>query len=403
MKEKSIGFIISQENLEIFATQNKNIVKKIAESFKKVFVINVVNLKFGNLQLDVDPKNKDIFPSNIIYKNIKTSKEFITFFKDKDFVALQYLPKSPDYYRIYFLIKRMNIKNVLILNLGNFGNKQTVDWNMKFFFKAYKHFFDKGFYYLFRILTIINIFPKIDLLFHSDTEIIKALNNGISRKFENLFPFFKISFFRKIEKVNTVFFDYYARDKKKHEKKNIILYVDTPLDHPDRIKREGILNPSLEKEYYEKLSSFLIQISKIFEMEIFVSLHPKVKKENNYFKDFKISNQSTMEMIPKSEIIIFSLSSAILSAVMYKKKIINIKSALMGDYLNMINSKYTSALGLFSYDIDNELKIEKVKILEKMNLAISNYDNFILTKLNSDGEVLSDIKIVEKIKENFFK
>ena len=111
---------------------------------------------------------------------------------------------------------------MLILNLGNFGNKQTVDWNMKFFFKAYKHFFDKGFYYLFRILTIINIFPKIDLLFHSDTEIIKALNNGISRKFENLFPFFKISFFRKIEKVNSVFFDYYAEDKKKHEKK--ILY-----------------------------------------------------------------------------------------------------------------------------------------------------------------------------------
>ena len=403
MKEKSIGFIISQENPKIFATQNKKIVKKIAESFKKVFVINVVNLKFGNLQLDIDSKNKDIFPSNIIYKNIKTSKEFITFFKDKDFVALQYLPKSPDYYRIYFLIKRMNIKNVLILNLGNFGNKQTVDWNMKFFFKAYKHFFDKGFYYLFRILTIINIFPKIDLLFHSDIEIIKALNNGISRKFENLFPFFKISFFRKIEKVNSVFFDYYAEDKKKYEKKNIILYVDTPLDHPDKIKREGILKPSLEKEYYEKLSSFLIQISKIFEMEIFVSLHPKVKNENNYFKNFKISNQSTMEMIPKSEIIIFSLSSAILGAVMYKKKIINIKSKLMGDYLNMINSKYANALGLFSHDIDNELKIEKVKILEKMNLAISNYDNFILTKLNSDGEALSDIKIVEKIKENFFK
>ena len=97
------------------------------------------------MQLNVDSKNKDIFPTNIIYKNIKTSKEFITFFKDKDFVALQYLPKSPDYYRIYFLIKRMNIKNVLILNLGNFGNKQTVDWNMKFFFKAYKHFLIKVF------------------------------------------------------------------------------------------------------------------------------------------------------------------------------------------------------------------------------------------------------------------
>ena len=73
--------------------------------------------------------------------------------------------------------------------------------------------------------------------------------------------------------------------------------MDTPLDHPDRIKREGILNPSLEKEYYEKLSSFLIKISKIFEMEIFVSLHPKVKMKIITLKDFKISNQSTMEMI----------------------------------------------------------------------------------------------------------
>ena len=401
MKEKVIGFIISQENPKTFATQNKQIINKIAENFEEVYIINVSNLKFRNSPKD-NYIDKNLLPTNIIYKDIKTSKEFINFFKDKNFIALQYLPKSPDYYKIYFLIKKMNIKNVLILNLGNFGNRQTIDWNLKFFFKSFKHFYDKGFYYVFRILTILNIFPKIDLLFQSDTEIIKYLNQGLSRKFENLFPFFKITYFRKIEKVNSVFFDYFINNKKHGDKSNIILYVDTPLDHPDRIRREGNLDPILEKKYYEKLSTFLKKISKIFGMDILISLHPKVKNNNNFFTDFKISNQSTLEMIPKSEIIIFSLSSAILGAVMYKKKIINIKSKFLGDYLNMINSKYVNALDLFSYDIDKDIKISKEKILEEMNSAVLNYNNFILSKLNPDGQTPSSEKIVKKIKENFF-
>ena len=45
-------------------------------------------------------------------------------------------------------------------------------------------------------------------------------------------------------------------------------------------------------------------------------------------------------MIPESEIIIFSVSSAILNAVIYKKKIININSKHLGDYLNNFNNKY---------------------------------------------------------------
>ena len=403
MKDKTIGFIISQENLKVFASQNNQIIKKIAENFKEVFVINVLDLKLGNTALSINTIDKNLFPENVFYKNIKTSKEFVAFFKNKDFIALQYLPKSPDYYRIYFLIKKMNIKNVLILNLGNFGNKQTIDWNLKFFFRSFKHFFDKGFYYLFRILTILNIFPKIDLLFQSDTEVIKYINKGFSRKFENLFPFFKISYFRKIEKVNSIFFDYYINNKTKEENTNTILYVDTPLNHPDRVRREGNLDPTLEKKYYEQLSNFLKGISKIFKMDVIICLHPKVKNKNDFFKDFKISDQSTLEMIPKSEIIIFSLSSAILGAVMYKKKIINIKSKLLGDYLNMINSKYVNALNLFSHDIDEELQTNKETIVKEMSSAKLNYDDFILSKLNPDGEIPSYVKIVEKIKENFFK
>ena len=69
----------------------------------------------------------------------------------------------------------------------------------------------------------------------------------------------------------------------------------------------------------------------------------------------------------------------------------------------MINSKYVNALNLFSHDIDEELQTNKETIVKEMSSAKLNYDDFILSKLNPDGEIPSYVKIVEKIKENFFK
>ena len=213
MKKKTIGLILAIEDYSGFVKKNKSILEELSLNFKEIYVINLLRLKFGNNQIQI--KNENNFPKNFICKTIEKSSEFVKFFKDKDFIAIQYLGKTPDFYRIYYLIKKLKIKNIMIMNLGSIGNKQTIDWNFRHFFSGYKHYYDKGFYYLFRILTILNIFPKIDLLFESNTETIHALNNGISRKFENLFPFFRISYFRKIEKVNSVFYDHFINESKK--------------------------------------------------------------------------------------------------------------------------------------------------------------------------------------------
>ena len=110
------------------------------------------------------------------------------------------------------------------MNLGNFGNKQTPNFNLNYLF-AFKHYYEKGFYYLFRILTIFNIFPKIDLLFESNQKVIEAHKKGISRKFEGLFPFFKISYFRKIEKINSIFFSKNRTRKNLKKEKYIYLFT----------------------------------------------------------------------------------------------------------------------------------------------------------------------------------
>ena len=164
---------------------------------------------------------------------------------------------------------------------------------LNIFFSAYKHYYNKGFYYLFRILTILNVFPKIDLLFESNTEIVHALNNGISRRFEKLFPYFKISYFRKIEIVNSIFYDHLISKNEKISKNvyNQILYVDTPINHPDRVIREGELDKKSIENFYKNLRIFLINLSEELGMKVIICLHPSNKINLKYFDDFEISKK----------------------------------------------------------------------------------------------------------------
>ena len=125
------------------------------------------------------------------------------------------LTKSVYDFKIYYLLKKIDAKLVMISVNSMFGTKIFVDIPLKSFFVGYKHFLKKGFYYVWRILTILNIFPNIHLLLESNREFIKAFNSGISRKFEACFLFFKISLYRKIVHVNSNVFDTYLKYEKK--------------------------------------------------------------------------------------------------------------------------------------------------------------------------------------------
>ena len=116
----------------------------------------------------------------------------------------------------------------------------------------------------------------------------------------------------------------------------------------------------------------------------------------------KFQKKNTIDVIPESEIIVFSISSAILNAVMYKKKIISIKSKYLGDYLNNFSKKYINSLGLYSVNIDDKFELNKYDCLKELNSVTKNFDLFIKKRLNPDGKKVSKEKIVEKIKENFF-
>ena len=240
--------------------------------------------------------------------------------------------------------------------------------------------------YLFRIATILKIFPKIDYYFESSLPLVKNLNNNLIKKFEKKLKFVNLSYFKKVILLNSRSYDDLYDDGKKSKK--YIVFVDTFFDHPDREIREGKIKKNTTIQYYQKLNFFLNHLNKIYKKKIIICIHPKNTKPlaRKYFSKFKIVKHKTNEMIKNANIVIFHESSAALDAVLLKKNIINLQSNLLGNYLSKRCSMYSNILGLFTINLDLEFNFKKNYLNKNFNHAIKNYNKYINNYLNSNGK-----------------
>ena len=400
MKKNIVGFVAATNNLDIIVKNNLEYIHSFSKKFDNFYLFNFINLKLFNKNKNLI-KTKQKLPKNFIIKTFANKQEALRYFNKKKLIGILHLGKSLEYFPIYSFLKKIKSKSILILNLGNYGNTAFIDFSFKFFFKRFKHFYDKGFYYLFRVLTIINVFPKIDIYFESDLDIIKNLNKSFSKKLDEKFAFLKISYFKKIIKVNSKAYDYFIKNKIKNKGSSNIIFIDTPIDHGDRTSREGNISIKNKKMYYIRLNFFLSKLSKLLKKKIIICPHPKMKNPKSFYPNFTISKKRTIEMIPSAKLVIFTLSSAISLSIILKKKIFCIQSELLGDYFRKLSNKYIDALKLKKINIDGEffLKNKDIKINNK---SLKLYNKFILNKLKVDGNITSDERIIDIIIKNYF-
>lgn len=398
-QKKNIYFIVAEKNVDKIYKFNKILLSQLSKKFENIYFLNLFNLKlftkknfFPNYQID----------DKTFVLNFDDSKKFKEFILDKKIIAIVSLGKDPSFFFIHYLINRKNIKLIMIMDLSQIGNKMTIDFNFKFLFSAYKHYFTKGFYYFFRFLTLINVFPKIYLLFESNLEVKSYIENSRSRKLEKIFPF-NISYYKKIEIVNSRYFDSInlTSNKTKEENKSII-YIDTHFDHLDRIFREGKIDKNKQNFFYDNLKDFLLKISELYEMPVKICKHPKNKSNHSFYKTFEISKNSTDKEIYGSKIAIFTLSSAILNAVLLKKSIINLRSRHLGEYMSNIGRQYVQQLGLVSFDIDRDYKLNKTDLDNELKESIKNYSIYTNKKLLADGNISPNQKIASILEQEFY-
>ena len=403
-KEKLFGILTTSNNYDQNLKLNIEVYKKIFNTYGNFCILNLSNFIIFKKKDKLPETKKYFFSKKIKVFKPKNLRDLKSIFKGKTFIAFNNIGKTFSYFKILFYLNFIDLKQILLLNIGYQSNKVNLDSNSAASFLNSLIYFlrRKVSYYIFRILTIINIFPKIEIYFESSVPTINSVNKGLSKKFESLFPFTKFSYFRSIYKINS---RSYNLKKKKHSTSNkYICFVDISFEHLDRVHREGKISYAVKKKYYLFLKNLLINLKIIFKKKIIICIHPKNSDKLflNYFKDFKIKKYQTSEIIKDSFIILFHESSAIMDAVILKKNIISLKSNLLGKYLSDRTKLYSNLLGLHSLELNKDYKINKKNLIKNLKKSKIKMSKYVAQNLQTDKKKPGEEKVIEVINKIFF-
>lgn len=366
--------------------------------FGKIYILHI---KFTNNKFNKDFNKSELVNKNYLYYEANSYQEIKIFLDLKKSIILNYINRSIKNHKIFRILKKSKVIQILISDTGYVADNNI--YNKNNYFKNLKNFFYfKTNYFFFRIFVIIGLYPSYNLYLESSMDIIKKIKRGISSKIDLFFGTNFFSFYKKIVHINSKFINY-SKKKKIFKKQNnkIITFIETPLNHPDRIEREGPMNAELEKKYYYQLINFFKIIKKTYKKEIIICAHPfsNIKETKKKFKEFVVVQNQTSKFIQKSYIVIFHQSSSIVEAIYQKKKIINLRSNLMGYFLNYRNKLYSKYINLLTIQLKNKYKINKKNMILKLQKNIFTYSKYIKNNIASNKNISHDDQICQEIKK----
>jgi hypothetical protein len=366
----------------------------LSSAFGDIHIVNVKNI----LKKKLNKFNNKIKFKNFIYNEINNKNDLYNFLCSKNFILLNILDRSLKYHSINRLIKKTKTPNIIISDTGYVP--ENILFLKKKFFKSSLNLINyKINYYLYRLFTILRIYPQIELFLESSKTTINMINNGISKKIDKFLNFPLLSYYKNLSHINSK----HVLKISKKSKNKIISFLETPINHPDRVKREGKAPKNLENNYYKNLNNFLNFIQKIYKMKIIICAHPfsNITYLKKKLKNFKIEKYKTEKYISKSELVIFHQSSAVIQAICEKKKIINLLSRDMGEFLSYRNEIYNKYLNLVKFDITKKYKLNKDELDKKLKSKINNYSNYIKSNIISNKNISHNDQIIIEIKKYF--
>jgi len=413
MKKKYLAYCINDLNkLNQIINSDKLILEKICQNFDKLFIINTGNLRFyknKNDKLDKKNfstnkkkfnlviKNKNLrLPKNIILFNPQGVKDFKNFLKDKDIIGINKFGRTFNDLKIHFLFKYFNIKQIQVSDLGNIQSDifPVTKYDISAWFNKFKH--DVG-HMTTVALSNFGLVPKIDIRFTSSKKTFKSLRKN------SLFKKFNLFYYKQHILINSRAYDYIASNNPKISEKKIVL-LDLMFKHSEFLDMGSIPKPKVMKEFYDKVNKFLNVLETNYKKKIVICLHPKdnLKEKEKIFNKYKVVKYETRKNVTESFLVLFFDTSAIVDAILLKKKIIVLKSNLMDKNSWMIADDYHKKVGIFKINLDNYEFKSKKALLSQLNKSKINQLNYTKTYLAPDGNNLGFEKIIKTIKSRFF-
>ena len=364
----------------------QNLYNFLGKKYKKFYFINTHNV-FNKKKLKI---NHNFFKKkNIIHFSPKNIGELNEFLSKNDIFLINNLSFQFKHIFFHYLVSKKNIFQISFSNIFQFASYRIENWIYADFTRKIKFLFTKKIsLILHRILVILRIINQIDILYIAKKNVFKKYSSSYNKK---------VFFIKKYKHIKTTSVKLPLFQNIKKQLTKYITFIDTGIMHVDISKRGYLINNKMAKNYFSFLKTYLIKLNKVLKKEIIICLHPS-SSYNLYKKElgeFKIYKYKTEKYISNSFLVLFHDTSAILSAILLKKKIIQLKSNILGPYLNARRFFYLKNFTFLEHDIQQNLKVKKKMLTEKLNKNIKNYDKSIRKIYYTDKDSLPIEKIID--------
>ena len=409
-KKKCLGFIYNAKitrHLKNALSNNIHNINNIASCFEEIYILNLNNFNwFIKNKHGFEKIFRDFsFNKKIKFYNPKNSVELDSFFKDKDFHGIISLGKTVNELPIHLLLKKHNVK---FFQISNIGNKNIGDLpSKKSFLKGYFNIIWRVFMHkLFIILKVFGVIPKIEIRFTSN-KIWTNLSKKKQSIYNKIIRFFNISYAKKVIIINSGAYDLFYKNKFIKNEKYIIL-LDEMFNNEQYLRLGTYTDKKIIKIHYKNLIKKLKIISKYYKKKVIICIHPSdnLKEKKNIFSDFIVKQYQTKKYIYQSKLILFFESSAIIDAIILKKKIMTILSNALDTNQTANNMHYVNEIDIPFLNVDEDLTFDKDTInkykydKKKINKSYNSYINKYIAPDNSN--IQGYVKISNIIKKNFF-
>ena len=409
MKKNCFAYFISikdTHNLKRIMSNDSNTFSNFSKEFGNIFIINLYNLNFGVKKVD----NSNFFSqlelgNKYIYfepKNLKSFKEFIHEKKICGVVSFGiYLSNM----KLLYNLKQKNIKLFQISNVGNVNISNLFYLSSNFIKNFFSIITHRLSHILIVILSNLNILPKVEIRFLSNKRWLPNVSKD--NLFKKIFNKLNLRFAKRLEIINSRSFDILMENKKELSEKYITVLDEIWNDPQYLIYRDKISDKKLN-EHYKNLNKKLEMISNFLNKEIIVCIHPNdnFEEKKNFFPNYKVKKYLTRDYIYQSKIIMLFESSAIIDAIILKKKIITLSSNLMDHSQKYHQNHFNNELKIENLNLQDDLIFDeqtKKKFTydeEKINFY---YEKYIKKNIAADESRMMGYKKVSQIlKEEFF-
>ena len=381
-----IGELTNSSSFEKKYSLQQNLYDYLGKKYKKFYFINTYNI-FNKNKSKIN--YSFLKKKNIVHFNPKTITELNDFLNKNKIFLINNLSFKFQHIFLYYLTSKKNIRQISFTNILAFSNYKVENWSHVNLLGKIKFLFKKKFLlFFYRILVILRVINQIDIMCIANKKVLKKYNYNKDKKtiFIKRYKYIKATSVKLPVVLNNI-----------KQSKKYITFIDTGIQHKDMLNRGYIINPSMAKNYFLFLKTYLENLKKIFNKEIIICLHPS-SNFNLYKKNlsnFKLCKYKTEKYVSNSFIVLFHESTAIFSAIFFKKKIISLKSNILGTYLNARRLFYTKEFSFVEHNIEQNIKIKKKELINQLNARIQDYEIIIKKNYFTDKNSLPIEKIID--------